>query len=63
MMTLIGVGMSSNAITTVISLMVGVILLLVMNLVANNGFIGATATVLWLFVALILIIIKGGRRS
>ena len=63
MMTLIGAGISDNPVYTVLFLMVGVILLFALNLVASNGFIGASATILWLIVAIILIIIKGGRRS
>jgi hypothetical protein len=63
MMTLIGAGISDNPVYTVMFLMVGVILLFAINLIGNNGFIGATATILWLIVAIILIIIKGGRRS
>lgn len=63
MMTLIGVGVSNNPIITVIFLMVGVVLLFSLNLVSNKGFIGATATILWLVVALLIIIIKGARRN
>ena len=62
-MTLIGVGISGNPIVTIFFLMIGVILLISLNLVSNNGFVGATSTVLWLFIALILILIKGARRS
>jgi len=63
MMTLIGAGISDNPVYTVFFLMVGVILLYALNLVANNGFLGATATILWLIVAIILIAIKGSNRS
>jgi len=63
MMTLIGAGISDNPVYTVLFLMVGVILLFALNLVASNGFIGAGATILWLIIAIILILIKGGRRS
>ncbi len=63
MMTLIGVGLSGSPIITTIFLMVGVVLLFVLNLVANNGFIGATATILWLAIAMIIILIKGVKRN
>jgi len=63
LITLIGAGMSDNPIYTTIFLLVGVALLFALNLVANNGFIGATATILFLVVAVILVIIKGARRN
>jgi len=44
-------------------LFIGVLLLFAMNLVSNTGFIGATSTFLFLAIAIILIIIKAGRRS
>lgn len=62
-MILIGVGLSDNPVFTVIFLLVGVILLTALNLIANNGFIGGTATILFLIVAIILILIKGARRN
>ena len=63
MLTLLGAGMSDNPVFTIIFFIFGVIMLFALNLVSNNGFIGATATILWLIVAIIIIIIKGGRRS
>ena len=63
MMTLIGVSISNNPVFTTIFLMVGIGLLFALNLVANNGFIGATATILWMVIALILILIKGAKRN
>ena len=63
MITLIGAGMSDNPIYTTIFLLVGVGLLFALNLVANNGFIGATATILFIVVAIILVIVKGSRRN
>jgi hypothetical protein len=62
-LTLFGAGLSDNPVFTVIFFMVGVILLFALNLVANNGFIGAGATILWLIIAIILVIIKGGKRT
>ena len=63
MLTLIGSGVSNNPIFTVIFLLIGVVLLFSLNLVANNGFIGAGATILWLVIAIILIGIKGARSN
>ncbi len=63
MITLIGAGASDNPIFTVIFLMVGVGLLFALNLVANEGFIGATATILFFVMAVIIVIIKGSRRT
>ncbi len=63
MITLIGAGLSNNPIFTIIFFMVGVVLLFTLNLVSNNGFIGATATVLFLFIAIIIVIIKASGRN
>jgi hypothetical protein len=62
LVTLIGMALSGSPIITIILLMVGVIILFALNLVANNGFIGATATVLWVLIAFVLILIKGVKR-
>ncbi len=61
MLTLMGAGMSNNPVFTIIFLMVGIILLYAMNLVSNQGFIGAT--ILWMIVAIIIVLIKGARRN
>lgn len=66
MLTFIGAGLSlagDNPVIFVICLMIGVILLFALNLVANNGFIGSTATILWFIIAIILIVIKASRRN
>jgi len=63
MMTLVGVGVSDNPVVTGVFLFVGVILLFGINLVNNTGFIGATATILFFAIAIILVIIKAARRS
>ena len=63
LMTLIGIGISDNPIITAVFLFVGVILLYAMNLIQNTGFIGATASILFLGIAIILIIIKAARRT
>jgi len=58
LLTLIGAGISDSPIYTIIFFMLGVILLGVLNLVANNGFIGGASTVLWVIIAIILISTK-----
>lgn len=63
MITLIGAGVSDNPVFTIIFFMVGVIALFALNLVANNGFIGGSATILYLIIAVILVLVKGARRS
>lgn len=63
MMTLVGVGISDSPVYTTLFLMVGVILLFALNLVAHNGFIGSGATILFIIIAIVLVIIKGGKRQ
>lgn len=62
-MTLLGVGISDNPVITGVFLFVGVVLLFALNLVSNTGFIGAGATILFLAIAIILVIIKAARRN
>ncbi len=63
MLSLIGAGMSDNPVFTIIFFMVGVIILFALNLVSSQGFIGATATILFLVVAIVILIIKAANRS
>ncbi len=63
MMTLIGIGVSDNPVITGVFIFVGLILMVAMNLVKNTGFIGATATILFFLIAIILVIIKAAKRS
>lgn len=63
MLSLIGTSISNNPIFTTVFLMLGVVMLFALNLVANNGFIGSTATILWIIIAIILLLIKGARRN
>ena len=62
-MTIIGLGVSDNPMVTGFFLILGAVLLVVLNLVENTGFIGPTATVLWLIIAIITIIVKGSNRE
>ncbi len=63
MMTLIGVGISDNPVITGVFIFIGVILMFSINLVQNTGFFGATSSILFLAIAIILVIIKAGRRT
>ena len=63
MLTLIGIGISDNPVVSAAFLFVGVLLLFAMNLVQSTGFYGAGATILFLGVAIILVIIKAARRT
>jgi len=62
-LSLVGAGLSSNPILMIIFFIVGVAFLFAINLVSNSGFIGGTATILWLIVAIIIVLIKASRRS
>ena len=62
LLTLIGVSISDSPVTMVILFMIGVILLTAMNLVANTGFVYG-ATILFLIISIVLVIIKGGKRQ
>ena len=61
-LTLMGASLSDNPIFTIIFMLVGILLLFSFNLVVNNGFIGGSATILFLIVAIILVIVKGGKK-
>jgi hypothetical protein len=61
--TIIGVGISSNPVITVIFIFGGAMVMFVLNLVANEGLIGEGATILWFLIICLLIIIKGVNRN
>jgi hypothetical protein len=61
--TLIGMSISDNPVITAIFLFVGVVVLFSLNLVEGSGFIGASATILFLAIAIILVIIKVRRNA
>jgi len=63
LMTLIGMGVSDNPVVTGVFLFVGVVLMAALNLIGSTGFIGATASILFLAIAIIIVIIKAARRS
>jgi len=60
-LTLVGAGLSDSPVFTVLFLMVGVILLYAMTLV--DGAIGVGSTILWIFIAIIIVAIKGTQRT
>lgn len=62
-LTLFGIGLSDNPMVTGIFLFIGALIGLGMNITANTGVVGAGATILWLFIAILLVIIKGSRRQ
>jgi len=63
LLTLIGIGVTDNPVVSAIMLFVGVIVIFSLNLVENTGFIGKGASILFLAIAIILVIIKAGRRT
>lgn len=63
LLTLIGAGIVDSPIISIVMFMIGVIILFGLNIIANNGFIGATATILYLIIAVIIVLIKSGRRN
>lgn len=64
-LTLILMGVSGSPMMLAIFLILGAILNIAFNLIDTglNTFIGAGATVLWIIIALIIIIIKGNNRT
>lgn len=61
--TIIGVGLSSNPLITVIFIAGGAIVMFAINLISNTGFIGKGATILWFLIICLLILIKGANRN
>ena len=61
--TMVGVGLGSNPMISGIFLIFGAVLSLAFNLVANTGFFGYSATILWIIIAIIIVLMKGARRE
>jgi hypothetical protein len=59
---LVGIGVQENPAIMGIFLILGTIILVALNLVYSEGWLGPGATVLWLIIAVVLIIIKGGQK-
>ncbi|MAG26666.1 hypothetical protein CMI47_14085 [Candidatus Pacearchaeota archaeon] len=64
LLTLIGIGISSSPMITGVFIAIGIILNITLNLMDTgvNSFIGAGATILWLFIAIVIVLIKGAKR-
>lgn len=62
MLTLVGVGVSSEPMITGFFVLLGVIMNIALNVV-DGSFIGKAATFLWLAIAIIIILIKGAGRN
>jgi len=60
---MIGVGLGSSPMISGIFLIIGGIISIAFNLVANTGFFGGAATFIWLVIAVIVILIKGAKRE
>ena len=58
----IGIGVTDNPIVLGFTLIIGTITLIVLNIFQQTGWIGAGATVLWLVVAIVIVMIKGANR-
>ncbi len=63
MVMMIGVGLGSSPMISGIFLIVGAVVAIPLNLVTNTGFVGAGATILWLIIAVVVILMKGARRE
>jgi len=62
-LTLIGIGISDSPMVMGIFLLFGVILGIALNLIDATGFIGEGATILWFFIAVFVVLIKGAKRN
>jgi len=63
MLLIIGMSITDNPMILGIMLVFGIIILTVLNMVNSFGWIGPGATILWLVVAIIIILIKGSNRQ
>ena len=62
-LTLIGLGISDSPMVMGVFLIFGAILGIALNLIDATGFIGKGATVLWFFIAVFVVLIKGAKRN
>ena len=62
-LTLIGLGVGDNPLLMGAMLMLGGILAVALNLIDSGGYFGAGATILWLLIAIVIIIVKGVKRE
>lgn len=61
-LTIIGVAIGDNPMVTGVFLFIGAVIGIAINLV-NGTFIGRGATILWLLIAIVIVLIKGGKRT
>lgn len=61
-LSVVGISLVGIPIITGFFLIISLILLVTLNIVASTGIIGASATILWFIIAVILVIFKGGNR-
>lgn len=61
-LSLVGISLVGIPIISGFFLIISVILLVSLNIVSSTGIIGASATILWFIIAVILVIFKGGNR-
>ena len=61
--TMVGIGLGGSPMISGIFLIIGAILSIAFQLVANTGLIGAGATILWLIIAVVIVLMKGARRE
>lgn len=59
----IGMGITDNPLVLGVMLVLGMVVLMVLNLINNFGWLGAGASILWLVVAVVIILIKGSNRQ
>jgi len=57
-----GIGVSDNPMITGVFLIIGAVLLVALNLVYSTSWFGAGATILWFVIAVVIVIVKGGKR-
>lgn len=60
---IIGMSITDNPMILGVMLIFGVVILTVLNMINSYGWIGPGATILWLVVAIIIILIKGSNRQ
>lgn len=65
LLTLAGIGLGSNPMVSGIFLVIGMVLLLGFNMVTGNvsNAVGLSAGIMWLILAIIIVLIKGAKRS
>jgi len=63
LLTIVGMGASSQPVITGFFIILGIITSIALNLVSSSGYWGAGATVLWIIIAIIIVLIKSVNRN